>query len=96
MRALLLFSSLLVAAASVGCGRASTPRVRVAHDLGCTADQTAVRKLELDSPKRGYARWAVEGCGRQATYVCTSPVRDCWREGEVHAQPVPLGEAPIP
>lgn len=94
-RLLLVFSSLL-ALASVGCGRASTPRIRVANDLGCSPDQTAVRKLAVDSPKRGYSRWEVTGCGRQALYVCTSRVRDCWREGDVHAQPVAPGEVPIP
>ncbi|WP_146654196.1 hypothetical protein [Labilithrix luteola] len=80
----------VLALASVACGASSTPRARVASDLGCTADETAVHKL-------GNGRWRVVGCGRTAVYLCTTPVRDCWREGDVHpvavASPSP---PPIP
>ena len=31
------------------------------------------------------ARWQVTGCGKSAVYLCTTPVRDCWREGEVRS-----------
>jgi hypothetical protein len=79
-----LFSFFLLVAATTGCGsRATTPRVRVASDLGCTAEQTGVRKLSVDSPQKGYTRWEVQGCGKLAIYVCTTPVRDCWREGQI-------------
>lgn len=69
-----------VAAATVACGASatSTPRIRVARDLGCTAEMTSVQRLSEH-------RWQVTGCGRTATYVCTYPVRDCWREGPIHA-----------
>lgn len=60
--------------ATTGCGASSsTPRSRVAADLGCTARKTSVHKLDG-------GRWLVEGCGRSAVYLCTTPVRDCWRE----------------
>jgi len=62
---------------AIACAASSTPRIRVARDLGCTAEQTAVARLDR-------YRWQVTGCGRTATYVCTYPVRDCWREGGIH------------
>lgn len=58
------------------CAPTSTPRIRVARDLGCTAEQTTIARTDK-------FRWEVSGCGRTATYVCTYPVRDCWREGEI-------------
>lgn len=60
----------------------TTPRMRVARDLGCTAERTTVERVDPSSH-----RWNVSGCGRHAVYVCTEPVRDCWREGDVHAAP---------
>jgi hypothetical protein len=57
---------------------ASTPRIRVARDLGCTANQVEIRRLDGN-------RWEVTGCDRTAIYLCTYPVRDCWREGEIRA-----------
>lgn len=57
--------------------------MRVAQDLGCATEATGVRKLATDEPRPGLARWEVAGCGRRAIYVCTIPVRDCWREGEI-------------
>ena len=67
-----------VALLTAACGASvTTPRMRVARDLGCTAEQTGVQRLSDH-------RWQVTGCGRSAVYVCTYPVvRDCWREGEV-------------
>lgn len=94
-----LFLSVLVAAPLAACASSSTtPRVRVAQDLGCTAEATGVRRLAADAPRPGLARWEVVGCGRRAIYVCTTPVRDCWREGGI--QPARTGEdgraAPLP
>ncbi|MBX3264455.1 MAG: hypothetical protein KIS78_23120 [Labilithrix sp.] len=74
---------LLLPFAAVACAASSTPRMRVARDLGCTAEQTTVARID-------HHKWQVTGCGRTATYVCTYPVRDCWREGEIHA----VGSAP--
>lgn len=77
----------LAALFAVACGASatSTPRIRVARDLGCTAEQTTVQRLSEH-------RWEVTGCGRTATYVCTYPVRDCWREGEIRALGSEAGE----
>ena len=80
-------SRLLVLAfplAAVACAASSTPRIRVARDLGCTAEQTTVARLAKH-------HWQVTGCGRTATYVCTDPVRDCWRQGEIR----PAGSEPV-
>lgn len=60
-----------------GCAATSTPRIRVARDLGCTADHTEIARIDD-------RRWQVSGCGRTAVYLCTYPVRDCWREGEIY------------
>lgn len=60
----------------VACAPTTTPRIRVAADLGCTAEQTQIVRLDE-------SRWRVTGCGRTAVYLCTYPVRDCWREGEI-------------
>ena len=57
----------------------STPRTRVAADLGCYADATTIVRLDR-------YRWRVTGCGRTAIYLCTYPVRDCWREGDIHME----------
>ena len=74
----LLFFSLALAAVACG-GAATTPRIRVARDLGCDAEQTSVRRIsEYD--------WEVRGCGKVAMYRCTYPVRDCWREGEIRSE----------
>ena len=71
-----LLALVLPFSALTACAASSTPRIRVARDLGCTAEQTNVTRIDE-------YRWQVTGCGRTATYVCTYPVRDCWREGEI-------------
>lgn len=68
----------LVALGLVACAPTSTPRIRVARDLGCTADDTTIVRIDE-------TRWRVTGCGRTAIYLCTYPVRDCWREGEIQS-----------
>ena len=74
----------------VACGGArpepTTPRSRVAKDLGCTTEGTSVEEIARIPGESG-ARWQVRGCGRTAVYVCTLPVRDCWREGEIAPDP---------
>jgi hypothetical protein len=79
---LLLLSFLALPLGACAGTQASTPRARVAKDLGCTTEATAVRKLAAIRGEHA-ARWEVSGCGRTAVYVCTTPVRDCWREGEI-------------
>ena len=64
----------------------TTPRSRVAKDLGCTTEGTSVQEIARIPGENG-ARWQVRGCGRRAVYVCTLPVRDCWREGEIALDP---------
>lgn len=82
---------LLVASPLVACAATSTPRVRVARDLGCNADETRVERVEAGPrPGQSLERWRVSGCGRTALYLCTVPVRDCWREGE--PEPIARGE----
>lgn len=85
MRAVRAFAAVVLVAA-VGCGASqsqpTTPRSRVAKDLGCTTEGTSVEELAR-IPGENAARWQVRGCGRTAVYVCTLPVRDCWREGEI-------------
>jgi hypothetical protein len=78
MTSILRVCSIVLPLLVVACGTTSTstPRIRVARDLGCTAEHTTVARI-------GEYRWEVSGCGRTATYVCTYPVRDCWREGEI-------------
>ena len=71
--------SVLTACASAS---STTPRSRVAKDLGCTTEGTNVREIGPVAGEQS-ARWQVSGCGRSAVYVCTMPVRDCWREGEI-------------
>lgn len=74
----------LLALLVTACGTTSTPRARVAADLGCTAARTQVAKLPPDQQTRtDMERWQVSGCGRSAVYLCTIPVRDCWREGQI-------------
>ena len=68
----------LAALALGACAATSTPRIRVAQDLGCNPDDTTIVRLDE-------RRWRVFGCGRTAVYLCTYPVRDCWREGEIQA-----------
>ncbi len=72
----------LAALSSGGCASVSTPRTRVAADLGCSAEETRVELIE-DVPGNPAARWRVTGCGRTAVYLCTAPVRDCWREDQI-------------
>ena len=75
-----LFFALALALATAACGGATTtPRIRVARDLGCTAEQTSVQRVSEYN-------WEVRGCGKVATYRCTYPVRDCWREGEIRSE----------
>jgi hypothetical protein len=64
----------------------TTPRSRVAKDLRCAPEATRVDLIaEIPGEKAG--RWQVTGCGHTAVYVCTAPVRDCWREGEIQQKP---------
>jgi hypothetical protein len=97
MRAVRLFVAALAMAAT-GCGGAAaeptTPRSRVAKDLGCSTEATSVEEIAR-IPGENAARWQVRGCGKTAVYICTLPVRDCWREGEV-SQPNPRPSPPAP
>ena len=81
---------------ALGCGAAqsapTTPRSRVAQDLGCTTEATSVQEIGR-VPGEEAARWQVRGCGKSAVYRCTQPVRDCWREGEVQSLADPSSEA---
>lgn len=81
---LLILVGLTVTAGACGGapGQPTTPRSRVAKDLGCTTEGTSVEEIARVPGENG-ARWQVRGCGRTAVYVCTLPVRDCWREGEI-------------
>ncbi len=80
---------LVVGSAVAACAPTSTPRIRVARDLGCSQEETTVQRIEAGPrPGQSLERWQVSGCGRTAVYLCTVPVRDCWREGEV--QPLAL------
>lgn len=85
------FGFVLVVFAAACGGAISTPRIRVARDLGCTAEQTMVTRIDE-------GRWQVTGCGRTAVYLCTYPVRDCWREGDIHQvgseEPAPATSSP--
>lgn len=81
--AFVLFSFFAVLPA---CAR-STPRARVAVDLGCTTAETHVRRIEPVEDRPNTGRWQVTGCGKTAVYLCTEPVRDCWREGEIQTLP---------
>ena len=85
---LALVALLAVGAACAACAATpvTTPRSRVAKDLGCTADGTQVEQI-AEIPGQKAARWQVTGCGRSAVYICTTPVRDCWREGDVSSAP---------
>jgi hypothetical protein len=74
-------AALVVLSACAGT-QVTTPRSRVAQDLGCTTEGTSVEEI-AKVPGENAARWQVTGCGRTAVYICTTPVRDCWREGEV-------------
>jgi hypothetical protein len=76
---LLVALVLLLPLAACASSTTTTPRSRVAADLGCTPDRTIVQRLDGN-------RWQVSGCGRTAIYLCTYPVRDCWREGAIHSQ----------
>jgi hypothetical protein len=82
-RPVVVFSIVALAAACGGAqAQPTTPRSRVAQDLGCTTERTSVQEIARIPGEAG-ARWQVRGCGRTAVYVCTLPVRDCWREGEI-------------
>ncbi|MDB4938134.1 MAG: hypothetical protein JWP87_5106 [Labilithrix sp.] len=76
---LLLALGLLGACATT---QVTTPRSRVAKDLGCTTEATQVEQI-APVPGEKSARWQVTGCGRTAVYLCTTPVRECWREGDI-------------
>lgn len=82
--ALVLGVSLLASACATT--QVTTPRSRVAQDLGCTPEATRV-DLIAEIPGEQTGHWQVTGCGRTAVYVCTAPVRDCWREGDIQKQP---------
>jgi hypothetical protein len=75
----------LVTLSACATAQSTTPRSRVAKDLGCTTEATGVRQLATVPGERA-SRWKVSGCGRTAIYLCTTPVRDCWREGEIGAE----------
>jgi hypothetical protein len=81
---------LLLVPAAVGCGasqtKPTTPRSRVAKDLGCSMEATSVQLLADVPGEKAGGRWRVRGCGKTAVYVCTAPVRDCWREGDITAE----------
>jgi len=83
-----LFTCALAALSLAACAgtQSTTPRSRVAKDLGCSTEATGVRQLAT-VPGEKAARWAVAGCGKTAIYVCTTPVRECWREGEIQQDP---------
>jgi hypothetical protein len=89
MRAVPVFA-LVALAVVAGCGapqtRPTTPRSRVAKDLGCSTEGTSVEQI-APVPGEKAARWHVRGCGKTAVYLCTTPVRDCWREGDVAPAP---------
>ena len=74
---------------------ATTPRSRVAQDLGCTTEGTSVEEIGPIAGEKA-ARWQVSGCGRTAVYICTTPVRDCWREGNVAPGAPPAAPPSIP
>ena len=76
----------LLAACGGAQAQPTTPRSRVAKDLGCTTEETSVQEIARIPGENG-ARWQVRGCGRTAVYLCTLPVRDCWREGEIAPDP---------
>ena len=81
----LLAVSAFASLALTACAASTTPRSRVAKDLGCSTEATGVRQLAT-VPNEKAARWEVTGCGKAAVYVCTTPVRECWREGAIHQQ----------
>jgi hypothetical protein len=87
----------LVSLSSVVAGcepHTSTARARIARELACDEDRTKLRPLtSAPSDPARTGRWHAHGCGRAATYVCTSPMEDCWRQGEVEddAEGPPLG-----
>lgn len=82
-----------IAVSACATTQATTPRSRVAQDLGCTTQGTSVREIG-PIPGEKSARWQVSGCGRTAVYVCTTPVRDCWREGGIKPDAEPVTEPP--
>jgi hypothetical protein len=92
-----LVTALVAASACAACAAtpATTPRSRVAKDLGCTTEGTQVEQI-AEIPGQSAARWQVTGCGRSAVYVCTTPVRECWREGEITSPPPPPPAPPPP
>ena len=83
---LVVLLALLAFASACAATPVTTPRSRVAKDLGCTTEGTQVEQI-AEIPGQKAARWQVTGCGRSAVYICTTPVRDCWREGEVSSAP---------
>lgn len=86
MRVTVLTLAVVMLGTITGCAAGTTPRSRVAADLGCNTSGTRVEKIADLHTDRPAARWLVTGCGRQAVYVCTTPVRDCWREGGVQTE----------
>jgi hypothetical protein len=88
-----LGSFALVLAAACATTQATTPRSRVAKDLGCTTEATHVEQIAPVSGEKA-ARWQVTGCGRSAVYLCTTPVRECWREGEIQQGGADRGAPP--
>ena len=84
----LVLAALLGLASACAASPVTTPRSRVAKDLGCTTEETQVEQI-AEIPGQKAARWQVTGCGRTAVYVCTTPVRDCWREGGIAPASLP-------
>jgi hypothetical protein len=91
----LVLAAMLVLASACAATPVTTPRSRVAKDLGCTTAGTQVEEI-APVPGEKSARWQVTGCGRTAVYVCTTPVRDCWREGEIAPASPPSPQPPSP
>ena len=91
-----IITAFVFALGACAATQATTPRSRVAEQMGCTTEDTSVREIG-PVPGQPSARWQVTGCGRTAVYICTAPeVRDCWREGEIGPDPQAKAPAPSP
>lgn len=76
---------------------ASTPRARIARELACSEERTQLAptaRAPSDPPR--VDRWNAHGCGRAATYLCSTSLDDCWRDGEVRDDPHGLQPARDP
>lgn len=73
---------------------ASTTRGRIARELACTEERTRlVPTAHAPSDPPATDRLNAHGCGRAATYLCSSQ-DECWRDGEVRDDP--RGPQPSP